>query len=265
MNDNVTPALVLGRYDAAHLLAMFTETGAIAAVEKRGFSQIACELDGSSGTLVHTRLLACKDGRRHQLLDACLTELHLEPGGPITSGYRVDAPTDLLVVYWLREQDPTAHFDAAHTRLPLQEHPGLGVLRRGFQVAVRIAKELGKDGIAALPKFFHDAAIFYHSRLFLFLDPRVQGRLEALLRDLHDLSLADATLALVGDAVHDRDGAVVRWSPELQILPISPALTEAFHSQAYQDASTRALETSHFTWDAAALATARSVFESQDI
>ncbi len=263
MSGADAPMLVLGRYDETDLLRMFTEAGAIAAVERRGFSQVAFELDGSGGALVHARLLASKHGERYALLDACLTELHLEPGHPAAPGFAVDVPVELIVVYWLREQDPTVEFDALHSRLPLQEHPGLGVLRRAFRVAVRIARELGKDGIAALPKFFHDAAIFYRSRLFLFLDPREQGRLEALLRDLGGLSLADATLAFLGDAVRDCDGAVVRWQPTLQVLPLSAALTDAFHSPAYQAASTRAFEASRFTWDEEALAAARRVFELQ--
>ncbi|MBI5505705.1 MAG: hypothetical protein HY899_12970 [Deltaproteobacteria bacterium] len=255
------PPRVLGRYDEDDLLRMFTEAGAIAAVERRGFSRVGFELDGSSGALVHARLLASKHGDRYPLLDACLTELSLAPDQPTARGFAVDAPVELVVVYWLREQDPTVEFDALHSRLPLQEHPGLGLLRRAFRVAVRIGREMGKDGIAALPKFFHDAAIFYRSRLFLFLDPREQGRLEALIRDLGGLSLADATLAFLADAVRDADGAVVRWSPTLQVLPISPTLVDAFHSQAYQAANAQAFETARFTWDAEALANARRVFE----
>lgn len=263
MSGAAGSALVLGRYGQSELLAMFAEAGVIAAVERRGFSQVSFELDDSSGSLVHARLLASKSGHRHQLLDACLTELRLEPQQAAPRGFAAGAPVELVVVYWLREQDPTVEFDALHSRLPLQEHPGLGILRRAFRVAVRIANELGKDGIAALPKFFHDAAIFYRSRLFLFLDPREQGRLEALLRDLGALSLADATLAFLGDAVRDSSGALVRWQPSLQVLPLSAALTGAFHSATYQDASREAFETSHFTWDQAALAAARRVFEGQ--
>lgn len=263
MNGTAAQPLVLGRYGASELLAMFAEAGVIAAVERRGFSQPAFELDASGGVLLHARLLASKHGCRYPLLDACLNELHLEPNASAPRGFAVEVPVDLLVVNWLREEDPTVEFDSLHARLPLQEHPGLGILRRAFRVAVHIARELAKDGIAAIPKFFHDAAIFYHSRIFLFLDPREQGRFEALMRDLAALSLADATLAFLGDAVRDADGALVRWQPTLQVLPLSDALTSGFHSQAYQAASREALETSHFTCDVQALSAARAVFEKR--
>jgi len=256
-------ALVLGRYSADALLAMFAEAGVVAAVESRGFSHPFCEVDASGGVLVHARLLASKHDCHYPLLDACLNEVHLEPDPAAPRGFAVEVPVDLLVVNWLREEDPTVEFDALHSRLPLQEHPGLGILRRAFRVAVRIARELDKDGIAAIPKFFHDAAIFYHSRLFLFIDPREQGRFEALMRDLASLPLADATLAFLGDAVRDADGALVRWQPTLQVLPLSDAMTAAFHSQAYQAATRETFEASHFTWDAQALSAARAVFESR--
>jgi len=254
--------LVLGRYGEKDLERMFEEAGVLAAIAKRGFSGIHVSIDGSEGALVHMRLVGAKSGHSHLLLDACLTEVRLETW-PGRGGVRVAGDAaDMIVVYWLREQDPTAAFDAKHARLPSQEHPGLGVLRRAFQVALRIAGELGKDGIAALPKFFHDAAIFYRSRLFLFLDPREQGRFEALLRDLGALSLPDESLALVGDAVRDADGAPVHWLPGFQVMPLSPLLTDYFHSEPYQAACSASFESSRFVIDAAALGAARTIFET---
>jgi hypothetical protein len=254
-------ALVLGRYGEADFLAMFGEAGVLEKIEKRGFRELAFELDGSREPLTHIRLLGTKDGARLLLLDACLTEVRLEAGTVAAAGVAVELPLDLVVVYWLREQDPTANFDAEHHRLPLQEHPGLGVLRSAFHVAVRVARELGKHGIAALPKFFHDAAIFYRSRLFLFLDPCEQGRFEALLRDLAGLSLEDASMALAGSAVRDAGGNVVHWQPGFQVMPLTAELTDCFHSEAYQQACVCSFETCRFSVDADALAVAREVYE----
>jgi len=254
-------ALVLGRYRGADLLAMFAEAGVLEAIEGRGFSDFSFDVDGPGSALLHVRLTASKQGARHDLLDACLTELHLDGG--VACASMPSAPgADLLVVYWLREQDPTTDFDPRRPRLPLQEHPGLGVLRRAFRVAVRLAVDLGKDGVAALPKFLHDAAIFYRSRLFLFLDPCEQGRFEALLRDLEALPFGERTLALVGDAVRDETGALVRWKPGLQVLPLTTRLADWFHSPEWQRACREAFEQAHFTWKEDALAEAKRVFEA---
>jgi len=255
------PARLLGRYSESDLLAMFADAGVLASIAARGFHDATVEFDASLGPLTHTRLLAAKEDRRHLLLDTCLTELRFDAEQRLACGYTGEAPLDVVVVYWLREQDPTASFDPAHERLPLQEHPGLGVLKLAFRVALQIARDLDKQGIAALPKFFHDAAIFYRSRLFLFLDPREQGRFEALLRDLSSLSLRDATLALLGSAIRDDHATVVGWQPGLQVMPLSPELTGYFHANDYQVECRRTFESSRFVVDAQALLAARAVFE----
>jgi hypothetical protein len=258
MNGHAATApLLFNRYGQAELRAMFDGAGVLARVEERGFRDLAFELDASQGPLVHVQLFGSKAGDRFLLMDACLTEARIEAGG----GTGFDAPVDLLVIYWLREQDPTADFDASRLRLPLQEHPGLGVLRRAFKVALCVARELGKHGIAALPKFFHDAAIFYRSRLFLFLDPVEQGRFEALLRDLSALSLQQATLALAGSAVLDDKGQVVCWRPGFQVMPLDPGLTAVFHDERYQAACRSAFERARFSVDPAVLATACEIYE----
>lgn len=252
--------LLLGRYDADALLGMFADAGVLDALGERGFSGFDVVIDDSSPPLTHTRLLADKAGARHLLVDACLTEVHLQPGQFERGGFPGDTALDLIVAYWLREQDPTASFAPDHARLPLQDHPGLGVLKDVFQVALRIARDIGKDGIAALPKFFHDAAIFYRSRLFLFLDPVEQGRFEALTRDLAGLPLADATLALAGGAVRDGQGDVAEWTGGFQVMPLGPALADYFNGADYQRRCREAVGSSRFTVDPDALEHARQVF-----
>lgn len=261
----MTPAadgLLLGRYREEDLLAMFNEAGVITAVEKRGYSNLDFTFETTSGPLTHARLRGTRDGLRHLLLDTCLSEVSLDAGNASRCGYDGPLPVDLVVVYWLREQDPAAAFDPSHPRLPLQEHPGLGVLRRAFRVALAIAKDLGKHGIAALPKFFHDASIFWSSRLFLFLDAREQGRFEALARDLASLSLTDASLALAGGAVRATDGRSVHWQPGFQVMPLTPPLTDWFHSPVWQETCRREADASRFVLDTALLEKARRVFES---
>lgn len=251
---------LFGRYRAGEVLARLEKADVIAAIERRGYAAVEFELDAGEGPLLHAKLHAVKNGRRELLLDACMSEMHL--GEAETSAIGIDDGLDLLVVNWLREQDPSARFDERHRRLPLQDHPGLGVLRRAFSVVVDIAREMGKDGVAALPKFFHDAAIFFQSRLFLFLDAADQGRFEALLRDLAGLGLGDASLALAGDAVVDGAGRGVRWEGRLQVMPLSPALTAYFHSPAYEAACRDAAASSSYKWNEAALGRARAIFEA---
>jgi hypothetical protein len=129
---------------------------------------------------------------------------------------------------------------------------------------VRIGAELGVDGIASLPKFFHDAVIFHRSRLFLFLDGHEQGRFEALERDLDTLKLRDATVAVAGWCVYDERDRLVRWQPGYQVFPISPRLTAHFHSADYATAVGAARARCRFRVDVAALASAHAVLAAAE-
>jgi len=246
------------RYDAGALVAMFREAGVGEALRLKGFEHLAVTI-ADGGALPHVLLRAEKAGRRHELLDACLRRVEIAPGllGASLPCER-RKPLDLLLVQWVREGDPTARFEPGRPPLPLQAHPGLGVLRRAFRVAVHIAADLGADGVANRPKFFHDAVIFYRSRLFLFFDGTEQGRFEALHRDLEGFSLRDATLAVASWCVRDGGGQILRWEPGYQIFPVSPRLTAHFHSPQYADEVAAARETHHFGIEAGVLTEARA-------
>ena len=252
----MTDDRLLGRYDAAALRALFAEAGVLRILEERGFTDLEVAVDGTGSTVSHALLFGRKDGDRYELIDAIVVEATLPPR-LLTVGTGLTRELDLAVVYWLRQEDPTRAFLDSRPALPLQRHPGLGVLRRAFRVAVQMASELGKDGVGNLPKFFHDAVIFFHSRLFLFLDGEEQGRFEALVRDLDPLPLGDASIALIGGCVRDAQGAVVQWRPGIQVFPISADLTAYFHSPEYAAAVARGLAAAHFTHSAAELGKAR--------
>ncbi len=259
-------ATVLGRYDAGAVHACLAEAGVLAALERRGFGDFAVEIGPGDSAPPHLRVHGEKDGIRGVLLDTILIESAVPAAFFARHGYAVARPAELVLVSWLREEDMTAAFTASRPPLPLQEHPGLGVLRRAFRVVVRMAAELGKDGVASAPKFFHDAAIFYRSRLFLFLDPREQGRFEALLRDLVALPIGDASLALAGDCVADQAACAgrdrpspVRWTLNLQVFPVSDLLAGFLHSAEYASRLAAARDAHRFHCDAAALAGVREV------
>lgn len=224
---------LLDRFDAIAIHALFEEGGVLAALEQKGFHDVEVVVETEGRALPHALLYGSKAGVRHLLLEACVGEATVRPDAFRRYGYTIERPIDLAVVHWVREEDPTAIFRADRPPLPLQQHPGLGVLRQAFRVVVRMAADMEKDGVVSVPKFFHDAVIFFRSRLFLFLDGDEQGRFEALLRDLKRVSLRDASLALVNGLVRDEHNAVVHWAAGYQVFPLSPLLTAYFHSPQY--------------------------------
>jgi hypothetical protein len=258
MQTTRSEAKLLGRYDARDLCERLAAAGVFRALEGKGFEAFDLTIDATSHALPSVLLSACRAGDRHLLLEASLGELTIDPEILARRGYPADRPLEFLLVYWLREQDPTRRFSPVRPPLPLQRHPGLGVLRSAFRVVVSMATELGKDGVASVPKFFHDAVLFYRSRLFLFLDGAEQGRFEALARDLARLSLADASVALACGSVREQSGNPASWCAGYQLLPLSERAIALFHSQAYEVDVARALEGSSFTCDDELLARARA-------
>jgi hypothetical protein len=250
---------VLGRFDGAAVCDLFADAGVLAALAEKGFHDLELRVEAAGRPLPHILLFGCKQDRRLLLLDACIGEAVVRPEFFAHRGDVMERPIELAVVHWVREEDPTAHFGPDRQPLPLQHHPGLGVLRRAFRVVVRMATDLGKDGVASVPKFFHDAVIFYRSRLFLFLDAVEQGLFEALARDLRALSLGDASLALISRCVQEAEGGAFDWFPGYQVFPISPVLTAYFHSDQYAARVAEALRTRRFRCDLAALGGAREL------
>jgi hypothetical protein len=242
---------LLDRYDAAALRRLFEAEGIIEALEGKGFGGLDVVIEGSGRALPHALLFGHKAGRRSLLLDACVGAATVQPAFFAQRGYPMARPVELVVVHWVREEDPTASFPTDRPPLPLQRHPGLGVLRQAFRVSARIAADLGKDGVASVPKFYHDAVIFFHSRLFLFLDGKEQGRFEALARDLRHLPLGTASLALITGAVRDAHGGSTQWVAGYQIFPISPMLVAYFHCAQYASDVESGLAGCRFAVDAA--------------
>jgi hypothetical protein len=239
----------MNRYDAAALRTMFAEAGTLAILERKGFDHLEVTVDCAGRALPHTLLIGQKHGARHVLLEAILGEAVVGPEVFARQGFAIERPIELMAVYWLREEDPTAAFTPERPALPLQRYPGLGVLRSAFRVVVRIANELGKDGVASSPKFFHDAVIFFRSRLFLFLDGEEQGRFEALLRDLRSLPLGNASLAILMGWVRDASGVAAQWTPSFQVFPLRPELTAYLHSPGYAELVERSFTANSFTID----------------
>lgn len=240
---------VLDRYDALALHRLFAEVGMVETLGRKGFGALDVVVESTGRALPHALLFGHKAGQRFLLLDACVGEATVQPAFFTQRGYPLEQPVELVVVHWVREEDPTASFATDRPPLPLQEHPGLGVLRQAFRVIAHIAADLGKDGVASVPKFFHDAAIFFHSRLFLFLDGEEQGRFEALARDLRHLPLGSASLAVARGAVHDADGGATQWLAGYQVFPLSAALTAYFHSGQYTTQVDSGLARWRFTVD----------------
>ena len=124
-------------------------------------------------------------------------------------------------------------------RLPGQQRPGLGLLNEMFYLLRTISRELEVDGMLDVPEHFH-TALFY-SRSFRYLDPVVEGRFQAIARDLEGVPLALASDAVRRGCLFDRDtGVQLPWQASEQVMTERGALHRFLHSQEYRDARNEA-------------------------
>lgn len=132
---------------------------------------------------------------------------------------------ELLSVEWLLMQNPRLAFGPTRTRLPGQNHPGLGLLSDLVAMLILICERLHLDGLVFTPSEFHVAA--YGRNFLVFLDPAAQARFEALLDLFAETGtpLPAATRAVAEGRVVDAEtGEPVAWDREPMVLAVSPKM-----------------------------------------
>jgi hypothetical protein len=137
-----------------------------------------------------------------------------------------------LVIQWICLQNPLATFDPADL-LPGQRYPGLGVGQKVLKVLDALIHTLHLEGIVNRPEFLH-AAIIY-SKVFQFVSPEAQGRLQALRRDLAALDLWQIAWASEkGHILEDGSRTRFGWYQSEQIWTASDDMVRYFESDTYK-------------------------------
>jgi len=117
----------------------------------------------------------------------------------------------VLYVHWMSLRNPRAQFSQRRPRLPGQEVPGLGMAREAGYMVARMAVRLGLAGVVIRPAHYHMAYAARHE--FAFIDPRRQGRFEALVRDVASLPLLETTTAMAEGRVR-MNGEPYTWEAD---------------------------------------------------
>ncbi len=189
--------ILLGFYTVPGLEHALYRYGIFDHLERLGFRQFRAEFD-APGAGERVRVLGQAGGEEHLLIEVVLERRHL-------------ADVDVLYVHWVSLRNPRAQFSDRRPRLPGQDVPGLGISREIVTMLALMATRLGLAGLVFRPSHFHVAFAARHE--FRFLDPRRQGRFEALMRDLAGVPLLEATLAVSAGKVL-MNGAPYAWEAD---------------------------------------------------
>jgi hypothetical protein len=230
----VSDDLFLDRLTAA-AIERDLEAGIYDQLGLRGYSGLRVEISRHEREH-HMRLMGA--GVDEPLVDLRMSEMTCVPKEAHLRDHGAEV-LYLLAVHWLSLQDPRAQFSPARPALPGQTHPGLGVGRHLLSRLMAWAYDWGKDALVNYPAYYHNA-VFY-SRLFTFLSPKRQGRMEALRRDLSALSVTEASWAVEQGRVVEEPGAkVLRWQASEMVAPITRVLKSYVKSDDYCQAAAAA-------------------------
>lgn len=195
------PKLVLDYYTKQGLEFALYRYGVFAHLRRLGYRnfRVATENTALGDRLC---LLATAEDREHLLIE-CVLEKKCFDG------------RDFLYVHWLTLRDPRGGFSPKHPQLPGQDAPGLGLAREISEMLLRMATRLKLQGVAFSPSWYHVA--YVSRRQFRFLDPRRQGRFEAMVRDLSRIPLLEATNAVAEGRVR-LDGEPYQWEADPMVF-----------------------------------------------
>jgi hypothetical protein len=196
---------ILGFYTVEGVELALYEYGVLDHLQRLGFGRFRVALDAQPlGSRI--RLFGSQAGEEELLVECTLSSetVHGEP---------------YLFVHWLNLRNPVGTFSARRPRLPGQDAPGLGLAPEMAELLRRMARRLGMAGLAMQPSWFHVAYSARHD--LRFETPELQGRFQALIRDLRGVPLSTLTRAISQGEVL-LNGAPYLWDAERMTSNAAP-------------------------------------------
>lgn len=239
--------LFLNRFSPRDLMAIFEEVGIPGKLKSMSISDLNISVDRNDLYLHKMRLYTGEEVRENLLMELVVKEGVFKPKKLPVPGFSFE-DLRILMIEWMSLQNPKRRFTEERPRLPGQRYPGLGILRNMEAVLVRFAREQGHEGIMDIPEHFH-GALMYSTKLSFF-NPLMQGKFEAMVRDLKDTPMERVSYAVsLGCVLNTSSGQYETWEPGEQILPVSRRLMEYFSSEGYRELALRARWQNTFTID----------------
>jgi hypothetical protein len=234
LDGDKVSALFLGSFELELIQRALDRFGITQQLRGLGYSPLAIHFR-PHGSFEH--YLTIRDGShpdQPQIGEIVLKESRSVPTVQPVPEFRLPS-LSLLSIEWILMQHIRGRFTPERRRLPGQNYPGLGIGNQVVALLSWVAKIMHKDGLMNVPEYFHNA-IFY-SKWFNFIDPRIQGDMEAIYeqltakgRDICDISFA----AFFDCLVEEKTGAPLPWRPHEQIMPISQTLEDYFAHPTYE-------------------------------
>ena len=230
--------LLFGRFGPEEIRERIRAAGILDGLARWGYRNPLLALQCGDPQDQRICLYAGSRSRGRLLMEVRVQIAAFRPGKPI-GPFTEESVFRMLLLHWLLLSDPERPFSIDRPRLPGQERPGLGLLSGCLSLLRGVGREFPLDGVLDVPDHFH-TALFY-SRKFRFLDPRAEGRFQAMARALKGIPLALASEAVQEGCLIDRATDLpILWEPAEQVMPLRDPLRRYLRSPEYRLACSEA-------------------------
>jgi hypothetical protein len=243
----------VGRFSQEEMFNILKRTKMIDYLRKNGFDDFRMIIDNDDSGVSYLKLYSGGISPEDMLIDLRLSENKFLPDKKYFP-FDLTAPTyDMIWIEWLTAQNPRKSFDDHNKpQLPGQTKPGLGLLKYCFNLMYIVGHEVTKDGYMDIPNHMHGAVMY--SKKFKFFDPRHEGILRAILRDLKHYSLSDITWGMITETIFDTyKDMPQQYAPSEQVFALSPRLKKYFKSVTYKTIFAKYYHIKKYKFDYAAM------------
>ncbi len=228
-------ALFLGSFDLPRIRFALKKFGITQQLASRGYHSLDLEFRPRGPFEHFLRIYNDEAGKRELLGEVILKESRYQPCGDHLDKFGLPA-LNLLCIEWMLMQNIHGEFSADRPRLPGQNFPGLGVGNQVVALLEWVSRMIHKDGLMNIPEYFHNA--LFYSKWFKFIDPHMQGTMEAIYAQLtaQGHGIASLSFAVYFECLRDaQTGEPFAWTPHEQVLPLCESLRTYFARPEYEE------------------------------
>ena len=232
------PTLFLNRFSEYDIRKFFSKSGMTSYLASRSFEKLVYKIFQDESLVHHLEVYSNFEDTVNMLIDLRLSELKFSPENS-TKTY------DTFLIDWFMTRNPNSlKFKKSKPQLPGQKSPGLGLLNIMIKIMKLVSCASLNDGFINVPDHLHLALMY--SRNFYFYDPKYEGMLRAVLRDLKNDGLYNISWAAVTNSIISKSTCKpLQFSPSHQVYPVSDKMKKHFSSSYYTKALKLAMK-EHF-------------------
>jgi hypothetical protein len=197
-----------------------------------GFDKVITDIDTTDPFKHKISVFSAKKEQKNLIIELVLRKAFFKLDMPFN--YKHNGKCfQCLTIDWLAMQNPRAKFTPRRPRLPGQKFPGLGLSAIAVELLMITCWRLKVAALINFPGHYHNA--FLYSKVFYYLDPVLQARLQVLKKTFRNMPLDKLSWGIDWGCVLDKKkNEIFEWMVGEQLVPIDDSLKNLFTGKKYK-------------------------------